>query len=201
MRTETARPIACGRVARYSGLMAALSRRALLVFLPAVLAGCTHYVPPLSGPTAKLRFVTSPGLRTEVHALPAEAHCLDPAGSLVAVLGEQVEGRGQGRSQGMPLADALPPRSMSEISIAAGAPFAARVAASKGPGPAGEGWSYPPCVRGFTLVAREGEYYEALLEQFRSGCQLNVFRLSRERDGSYVRRVAPQARELKPCRR
>lgn len=179
--------------------MAPAAYRALLALLPAALAGCAHYMPPLSGPTAKLRFVTSPGLRTEVHALPADAGCMGRTDTTIAVLGERVEGSAQGRSLGMPLADALPPRSMSEISIPAGTPFAARLGASKGPGPAGENWNYPACARGFTLVAREGEYYEALIEQFRSGCQLNVFRLSREKDGTYVRRVAPQARELKPC--
>lgn len=161
------------------------------------LAGCAHYFEPLGGATAKLRFVSLPGSKTEVHELN-DTQCLGTPGAAIAVVGLGVTGgTNQGRSLGMALQETVQRPTASETSVRAGKPFAAQFKASAAPGPRGANWSYPACTKGFVLTPKEGEQYEAQLEQVHGGCVLNVFRLSRERDGSYVRRVAENARELK----
>jgi hypothetical protein len=56
---------------------------------------------------------------------------------------------------------------------------------------------HPACTKSFMITAREGDNYEVQLEQYLGGCVLNVFRITREKDGSYVRRIADNAHELK----
>ena len=161
------------------------------------LAGCAHYFEPFGGATAKLRFVSLPGSKTEIHEL-SNTQCIGNSGAAIATVGLAVKGgTNQGRSQGMPLQETVQRPTASEISIRAGRPFAAQFQAARVPGPRGASWSYEACTRGFVLTAKEGENYEAQLEQYHGGCVVNVFRISRERDGTYVRRVAENARELK----
>ena len=169
----------------------------LAAFATLALAGCAHYVEPFGGTTAKLRVVSLPGSATEVRELD-DTQCIGSTGALIASLGLSVKnGTNQGRSLHMPLQDGVPRLAGGELTIRAGQPFAAQFKAKATSGPKGAGWDYPACARSFVLTAKEGEYYEAQLEQLHGGCQLNVFRISRERDGSYVRRVAENARELK----
>lgn len=181
-------------LSRYS---LAMDKNLLALLVVLLLAGCAHYFEPLSGATAKLRFVTLPGARTEVSEL-SETQCAGHPGATIAVLGNAVrDGTNQGRSLGMPLQETVARPTASETRIPAGQPFAAQFKANAAPGPKGAGWDYPACTRSFVLTAKEGESYEAQLEQLHGGCQLNVFRITREKDGSYVRRLAEHARELK----
>lgn len=170
-----------------------------LVTLAACLAlgGCAHYFEPFGGSTAKLRFVSLPGSKTDIHEL-SDTECIGSSGAAIATVGLGVSGGlNQGRSQNMPLQETVQRPTASEITIRAGKPFAARFQAARASGPRGSGWAYEACSKSFTLTAREGEFYEAQLEQYHGGCVINVFRISRERDGSYVRRVADNGRELK----
>lgn len=149
--------------------------RALLLSLFAVLAlqGCAHYLPPLAGPTAKLRFVTLPGNKTEIHALN-EARCESAPAASIAVLGGT---------------DPAASTNAREIAVRSDQGFAAQIKAASGAGPGGAKWAYTKCSKRFVLHPKEGASYEAQLEQYNGGCTLNVFRLSRE-SGTYVRRLA-----------
>ena len=83
-----------------------------------MLHGCTHYTPPLAGPTAKLRFVSLPGNKTEIHAL-LDARCDSTPGTTIAVVGEALRNQtGQGRSVGVPLDDLSSRPNASEITAA-----------------------------------------------------------------------------------
>ncbi len=169
----------------------------ILLFLVLALHGCTTYTPPLSGPTANLRFFTLPGNKTDIHELK-EARCDSTPGATIAVLGQTLHNEtGQGRSVGMPLGDTVPKTNTSEITIRSGQAFAAQMKAVSAPGPNGENWAYGKCRKSFVLKPKEGMNYEAQLEQYNGGCTLNVFRLSREA-GTYVRRLADT--EVKRCR-
>lgn len=162
-----------------------------------MLQGCAHYTPPLAGPTAKLRFVSLPGNKTEIHAL-LDARCDSTPGTMIAVVGEALRNQtGQGRSVGVPLDDPSSRSNASEITIRSGQAFAAELKAAKGPGPGGVKWSYERCTKRFVLTPKEGMSFEAQLEQYNGGCTLNVFRISREA-GSYVRRLADT--EVTRCR-
>jgi hypothetical protein len=168
-----------------------------LLAITLLLAGCAHYFEPLGGATARLRFVSLPGTKTEISEL-AETRCAGQPGATIAIVGNTIkDGTNQGRSLAMPLQETVARPTASETRIRAGQPFAAQLKASAAPGPKGAGWDYPACTRSFVLTAKEGENYEAQLEQLHGGCQLNVFRITREKDGSYVRRVAENAHELK----
>jgi hypothetical protein len=165
----------------------------LLIVL--ALAGCAHFEP--FGATAKLRLVSLSGGRTDIHEL-RDTNCVGRLDATIATVGLGVKGGlNQGRSLGMPLQDTVQRPTASEMSIRAGQPFAAQFQVARTPGPRGTNSFYEACTRSFVLVPKAGEYYEAQVEQYRGGCVLNVFRISRERDGSYVRRVADGARELK----
>jgi hypothetical protein len=167
------------------------------LLLPAALAGCANYLEPFGGAAAKLRFVSLPGNRTEIRELP-DSDCVGSAGASIATVGLSVTGgHNQGRSQGMPLQETVQRPTASETVVRAGKPFAAQLQASKSAGPRGANWSYEACTKSFVLTPKEGENYEAQLEQYRGGCVINIFRISRERDGTYVRRVAETGRELK----
>lgn len=169
----------------------------LAAFFALALAGCAHYIEPLGGATAKLRVVTLPGSATEVRELN-DTQCAGGAGALIARLGLKVQnGVNQGRSLHIPLQEGVPRLAASELHIRAGQPFAAQFKAQAAPGPKGAAWAYPACTRSFVLTPQPGAYYEVQLEQIHDACQLNVFRLSREKDGTYVRRIAETGRELK----
>lgn len=169
----------------------------LLLFVTLVLQGCASYMPPLSGPTANVRFVSLPGNRTEIHAL-SDARCDSGTGSTIAIVGEALRNEnGQGRSVGMPLAESAPKASASEIAVRSGQAFAAQIKAAPGPGPSGANWSYGRCTKRFVITPKEGMNYEAQLEQYNGGCTLNVFRISREA-GAYVRRLADK--DVTHCR-
>lgn len=170
----------------------------VLFFAILALHGCTTYTPPLSGPTANLRFFTLPGNKTEIHVLD-EARCDSTPGATIAILGQALHNEtGQGQSVGMPLGDSVPKARASEIAIRSGQAFAAQMKAAAAPGPNGENWVYGKCRKRFVLKPKEGRNYEAQLEQYNGGCTLNVFRLSREA-GTYVRRLADAA-EVQRCR-
>ena len=149
--------------------------RALPLSLVALLAlqGCTHYLPPLAGPTAKLRFVSLPGYKTEIHALN-EARCDSAPGASIAALGG---------------ADPAASTNAREIMVRSDQGFAAQIKAAAGAGPGGAKWAYAKCSKRFVLNPKEGASYEAQLEQYNGGCTLNIFRISRE-SGNYVRRLA-----------
>lgn len=167
----------------------------LIVLL--MLQGCAHYTPPLTGPTAKLRFVSLPGNKTEIHAL-VDARCDSPPGATIAVVGEALHNEmGQGRSVGIPLSDPLSRSNASEITIRSGQAFGAQMKAARAPGPGGGKWYYEKCSKRFLLTPKEGMHFEAQLEQYDGGCTLNVFRISREA-GTYIRRVADT--EVTRCR-
>lgn len=174
------------------------SMRSPLLILPALLLyGCAHYIPPFSGPTANLRFVSLPGNKTEIHTLN-DARCDSTPGSTIAVVGEALRNEtGQGRSVGMPLSDLSSRTNASEIAIRSGQAFAAQIKAAQGPGPSGAKWDYGKCSKRFVLNPKEGVNYEAQLEQYNGGCTLNVFRISREA-GAYLRRLADT--EVTRCR-
>lgn len=161
------------------------------------LSGCAHYFEPMGGATAKLRFVSLPGAKTEIHEL-SDTQCIGGTGASIATVGLGVSGgKNQGRSLKIPLQETVQRPTASEVSIRAGKPFAAQFRAARAAGPRGANWSYESCTRSFVLTAKEDENYEAQLEQYHGGCVVNVFRISRERDGTYVRRVAENAKELK----
>lgn len=165
------------------------SSQLLFLFIILALQGCTHYTPPLSGPTANLRFVSLPGNKTEIHVLD-DARCDSIPGSTIAVVGEALRNEtGQGRSVGMPLSDLSSRTNASEIAIRSGQAFAAQMKAAHGPGPSGAKWAYGKCSKRFVLNPKEGMNYEAQLEQYNGGCTLNIFRIGREA-GTYVRRLA-----------
>jgi len=169
----------------------------LISTLLLALAGCAHYFGPFGGATAKLRLVSLPGSKTEIREL-SDTECVGSTGAAIATVGLGVKnGTNQGRSLGMPLQETVQRPTATEIGIRAGRPFAAQFQAARVTGPRGTNWAYEACTRSFVLTAKEGEQYEAQLEQYHGGCVVNVFRLSRERDGSYVRRVAENARELR----
>ena len=157
--------------------------RALLLFLFALLAlqGCTHYLPPLAGPTAKLRFVTLPGNKTEIHALK-EARCESAEGASIALLGG---------------ADPVASNNAREIAVRSDQGFAAQIKTASGAGPGGAKWAYAKCSKRFVLQPKEGASYEAQLEQYNGGCTLNIFRIGLDA-GIYVRRVADA--EVTRCR-
>lgn len=137
------------------------------------LQGCTHYLPPLAGPTAKLRFVTLPGNKTEIHALN-EARCESAPGASIAALGGP---------------DPAASSNAREITVRSDQGLAVQMKAAAGAGPGGAKWAYAKCSKRFVLVPKESVSYEAQLEQYNGGCTLNVFRLSRE-SGTSVRRLA-----------
>ena len=97
----------------------------------------------------------------------------------------------------MPLHDPLPRAATSELNVRANQPIAMLFKASAGRGPKVADWSYPACNKAFSLTAKEGDLYEAQFEQLQNDCQLNMFRISREKDGSYIRRLATNAQPLK----
>lgn len=168
-----------------------------MVTLALLFSGCAHYSAPLSGPTAKLRFVTLPGNKTEISSLN-DARCDSAPDSTIAILGEALRNEtGQGRSVGMPLGDSVPKASSSEIDVRSGQAFGAQIKAAAGRGPSGAKWAYGKCIKRFVLTPKEGVNYEAQLEQYNGGCTLNVFRISREA-GTYVRRLADA--EVTRCR-
>ena len=173
------------------------STQLALLGIALALQGCSQYLPPLTGPTAQLRFFTLPGNKTEIHTV-GEARCDGAPDASIAVLGEsQHNATGQGRSLGMPLGDVIPKANSSEITIRSGQAFAAQMKAVAAPGPRGADWSYEKCRKRFVLKPKEGVNYEAQLEQYDGGCTLNVFRLSHEA-GTYVRRLA--GAEVTRCR-
>ena len=173
------------------------SMRLFILSLFLLLAGCAQYFEPIGGATARLRFVSLPGSKTEIHELN-NTQCLGGKGAAIATVGLAVSGGlNQGRSQRMELQETVQRPTASEISLRAGKPFAAQFKAHSAPGPRGANWDYPACTKGFVLTPKEGEQYEAQLEQVHGSCVINVFRISRERDGSYVRRVAETGHELK----
>ena len=172
-------------------------RLTLLIALATLLAGCAHYIEPIGGSTAKLRVVSLPGNTTEIRELD-DPRCIGNGGALVAKLGLSVkDGANQGRSLQMPLHDPLPRAATSELSVRANQPIAMLFKASSGRGPKVADWSYPACNKAFALTPKEGELYEAQFEQLQNDCQLNVFRISREKDGSYIRRLASNAQALR----
>lgn len=172
-------------------------RLTLLLALTALFAGCTHYIEPLGGSSAKLRLVSLPGNTTEIRELE-NPRCIGNGGALVAKLGLKVkDGPNQGRSLQMPLHDPLPRAATSELSVRANQPIAMLFKAGSGRGPKVADWSYPACNKAFSLTAKEGELYEAQFEQLQNDCQLNVFHISREKDGSYIRRLAGNAKPVK----
>lgn len=174
-----------------------MPRRLVVITACLALAGCAHYFEPMGGATAKLRFVSLPGAKTEIHEL-SDTQCIGGTGAAIATVGLGVSnGKNQGRSLSMPLQETVQRPTASEVSIRAGKPFAAQFKAARAAGPRGAIWAYESCSKSFVLTAKEGEHYEAQLEQYHGGCVLNVFRINRERDGSYVRRVAENAKELK----
>ena len=176
----------------YSGM-----RSLFLILLTLLFNGCAQYTPPLSGPTAQLRFVSLPGNKTEIHTLD-NARCESAPDAMIAVVGEMLHNEtGQGRSVGMPLADSFSKASTSEITLRSGQAFAAQIKATPGPGPNGAKWSYGKCSKRFILSPKESMQYEAQLEQYNGGCTLNVFRINREA-GAYVRRLADA--EVMRCR-
>lgn len=168
-----------------------------LICLALTLPACTNYTPPLSGPTANLRFLTLPGNKTEIHALN-EARCDSASDKTIALVGHAVRNEtGQGHSVGMPLSENIAKANSSEITLRSGQAFAAQMKAVAAPGPRGTDWSYEKCRKRFILKPKEGVNYEAQLEQYDGGCTLNVFRLSHEA-GTYVRRLA--GAEVTHCR-
>jgi hypothetical protein len=171
--------------------------RTLIPLLAAVaIAGCAH-LDGFGAGTAKLRFVSLSGSRTEIHEL-ADTRCIGERGAKIATIGLEVRGgANQGRSLGMPLQDTVQRPTATEISLPAGQPFAAQFQVAGAPGPRGTHSFYDACTKSFVLTPKAGENYEAQVEQYRGGCTLNVFHIHRERNGSYVRRVAENARELK----
>lgn len=159
------------------------------------LAGCAHFE-GFGGNTAKLRLVSLSGARTEIHQL-ASTDCIGRTGAPIATVGLGVKGGlNQGRSLGMPLQGTVQGATASETSIPAGKPFAAQFHVDRAAGPRGTNTFYEACTKGFVLTPQAGENYEAQVEQYRGGCVLTVFHLSRERNGIYVRREAANAREL-----
>jgi len=172
-------------------------RRISLLLVISLLAGCSHYIEPIGGNTAKLRIVSLPGNPTEIHTLD-QTTCIGQPDKLVAKLGLNIkDGVNQGRSLEMNLPEGLPRASIAELRIDASTPSAFRIKASAAKGPRGAGWSYPACIKSFRLTPKPDEQYEAQLEQQPGECQINIFRLSREKDGSYVRRIASNAEPLK----
>mgnify|MGYP001563222443 CR=1 FL=1 len=172
-------------------------RRSLLIALATLLASCAHYIEPIGGGTAKLRLVSLPGNSTEIRELD-DPRCIGNSGALVAKLGLNVkDGKNQGRSLQMPLQDPLPRAATSELYVRANQPIAMLFKASSGRVSKVADWPYPACNKSFTLTAKEDELYEAQFEQLQNDCQLNVFRISREKDGSYIRRLATNAQILK----
>ena len=168
-----------------------------LLYLTLAVQGCTQYTPPLSGPTANLRFLTLPGNKTEIHVLE-EARCDSAIGASVAVIGQALHNEtGQGRSVGMPLGELLNKANVSETIIRSGSAFAAQIEAAAAPGPKGESWRYEKCRKRFVLKPKVGVNYEIHIEQYQEGCTLNAFRLTREA-GTYVRHLADA--EVTRCR-
>ena len=162
-----------------------------------LLSGCAQYVEPLGGSSAKLRLVTLPGNTTEVHALE-DPRCIGNPGKLIAKLGLKVkDGTNQGRSLQMPLHEGFARATATELGVHINQPFAAQFKTVAGRGPNHADWSYPACSKSFVINPKENESYEVQFEQLAEGCLLNVFRISRERDGSYVRRIAPNTQVLK----
>ena len=169
----------------------------LPIFVIFIFQGCTHYTPPLTGPTAKLRLISLPGNKTEIHAL-ADARCDSALGTPIALVGQALRNEaGQGRSVGVPLDDPSSRSNASEITIRSGQAFAVQISAAKAPGPGGAKWYYEKCSKRFVLTPKEGRKFEAQLEQYNGGCTLSVFRIGREA-GNYIRRVADT--EVTRCR-
>lgn len=172
-------------------------RLTLLIVIATLLAGCAHYIEPIGGSTAKLRLVSLPGNATEIHELK-DPRCIGNSGALIAQLGLNVkDGKNQGRSLQMPLQDSLPRAAASELNVRANQPIAMQFKVSSGRVSKVADWSYPTCSKSFTLTPKEDELYEAQFEQLQNDCQLNIFRISREKDGSYIRRLTPNAQVLK----
>ena len=162
-----------------------------------LLSGCAQYVEPLGGSSAKLRLVTLPGNTTEVHARE-DPRCIGNPGKLIAKLGLKVkDGTNQGRSLQMPLHEGFARATATELGVHINQPFAAQFKTVAGRGPSHADWSYPACSKSFVINPKENENYEVQFEQLAEGCLLNVFRISREKDGSYVRRIAPNTQVLK----
>lgn len=162
------------------------------------LAGCAHFqgFEGFRGDTAKLRLVSLSGARTEIRQLP-NTECVGRTGALLATVGLDVKGGlNQGHSLGMPLQGTVQRPTASEITIPAGKPFAAQFHVNRVAGPRGTNTFYEACTKSFVLTPKAGENYEVQVEQYRGGCALNVFHLSRERNGTYVRREAPNANAL-----
>ena len=159
------------------------------------LAACAHFE-GFGGDTAKLRLVSLSGARTEIHQL-SDTECVGRTGRLIAVVGLGVKGgMNQGHSLRMPLQGTVRQPTASEIAIHADKPFAAQFRVDRVAGPRGTHTFYEACTKSFVLMPQAGENYEARVEQYRGGCALNVFHLSRERNGAYVRREAANAHEL-----
>lgn len=168
-----------------------------LLTLLILLSGCAHYVEPLGGSSAKLRLVTLPGNPTEVHALD-DPRCIGNPKKLIAKLGLKVkDGTNQGRNLQMPLQEGFARTTATELGVHVNQPFAAQFKAAAGHGPSHADWSYPACSKSVVFTPKDNENYEVQFEQLAEGCILNVFRITREKDGSYVRRIAPNTQVLK----
>lgn len=165
------------------------------VILSLLVSGCAHF-PGFGGDTAKLRLVSLSGARTEIHQL-SDTECVGRTSRLIAVVGLGVKGGvNQGHSLGMPLQGTVQRPTATEIALYADKPFAAQFQVDRMSGPRGTHTFYEACTKSFVLTPQAGENYEVQLEQYRGGCAVNVFHLTRERNGVYVRRKAEDAREL-----
>jgi len=168
-----------------------------LLTLLILLSGCAHYVEPLGSSSAKLRLVTLPGNPTEVHLLE-DPRCIGNPAKLIAKLGLNVkDGTNQGRNLQIPLQEGFARTTTTELGVRVNQPFAAQFKAAAGRGPSHADWSYPACSKSVAFTPKDNENYEVQFEQLAEGCILNVFRISREKDGNYVRRIAPNTQVLK----
>ncbi len=169
-------------------------RSYLTLALVTTLAGCANYVEPLVGSSAKMRFVSLPGNATEIHEIE-DQRC---PGNLIAKLGLNIkDGTNQGRSLRMPLQESVPRAAATELNVRATRPLAVQFKAAPGRGPQGTNWSYGACHKSFVITPKQDELYEAQLEQHADGCQLNLFRLVRDKDGGYARQLERNVQALK----
>lgn len=169
-------------------------RSYLILALVTVLGGCANYVEPLIGSSAKMRFVSLPGNTTEIHEME-DQRC---PGTLIAKLGLNVkDGTNQGRSLHMPLQESVPRAAATELNVRAARPLAVQFKAAPGRGPQGAAWSYAACNKSFVITPKQDELYEVQLEQHADGCQLNLFRFVRDKDGAYARQLERNLQTLK----
>lgn len=145
------------------------------------------YVPPDSGPRAKIRFVADTDSPTAVRVL-GTPDCASPD-LKIALLGRHVgPDQGWGRSIGIPMFGPYTKNVMTEVYIPAGRPFPMRFHWDSG---------YTACTVNIAFTPAENDSYEAVFSKEPGACKVEVSRISITRESAPAK--VPEISTRKLC--